>query len=199
MTIIQDGAGKGFSALVNEQNELLVKAIIISAEHIVASRDGQSYFANTADTADTLTLATGNTYNLLYLSSKSATKELVIQRLIVSADTAGVVLTYLRNPVLGSVSANNVHVPVNTNFSSGNIADVTCHNWDETGTVGIGGLTGGTIIESTILPIGPTEIRIDGSLVLEQGNSLLLHIDNGTGGNVEVECGIRFYFDNLEV
>lgn len=199
MTIIQDGTGKGTSALVNEQNELLVKAIVVSAEAIVASRDGQAYFANTTDTADTLTLATGNTYNLLYLSNKSATKELVIQRLIVSSDTAGVVLTYIRNPVLGTVSANNIHEPVNNNFSSGNKANALCHNWDETGTVGIGGLTGGTIIEATILPVGATEIRIDGSLVLEQGNSILIHIDNNTGGDAEVECGIRFYFDNPEV
>ena len=197
MTHITDGTGKGFSTKVNSVNKLVITATSHTDEHEAAEVDGQAYFANTTDTADTLTLATGNTYHLLFLRNLSSTKILVVQKVSVSASVAGLTLCLQKNMTLGAVSDNNVHVPVNVNFSSGNSADVLSHNWDETGTVGITGLSAGTRIKTFIMSTGPFIIPVDGFMVLGQNDSLTLMFVNGTGGNVEAEAGIRFYFDDL--
>lgn len=197
MVQILDGTGKAFSAQVNSKNKLVVTATSHSDEHESSEVDGQAYFANTTDTADTLTLADGNTYNLLFLRNLSSTKILVVQKIDFSASAAGLVFNVQKNMVLGAVSNNNVHIPVNVNFSSGNAADVLCHNWNEVGTAGIGGLTVGTRIKSFILPSGPFIIPVDGFMVLGQNDSLTLIAVNGTGGPVEAEAGIRFYFDDI--
>jgi len=199
MTVIQDGTGRGFTMAVNAANEGVVKAISATIEHLISSRDSQAYYANTTDTADTLTLATGNTYNMLYLENLSGTKDLVIEKITLSVDTANVVAILKRNMTLGTAGANNVHTPRNSNFSSGNIANTLCHNWDETGTAGVTGLTGGSTMTTHILPAGEFIDPVDGFIILQQGNSLTVQLTNGTGGNVEAEVGVRFYFDRTEI
>ncbi len=197
MSIILDGTGRAFAAKVDSRNKLLVAATSHSDEHEASEVDGQAYFANTTDTADTLTLATGNTYHMLFLRNLSSTKRLVVQKVDVSASVALLTLCLQKNMTLGAVSDNNVHLPVNVNFSSGNAADVLCYNWDETGTVGITGLSAGSRIKTFILGLGTFIIPVDGFMVLGQNDSLTLMLVNGTGGNVEAEAGIRFYFDDL--
>jgi hypothetical protein len=185
---------RGFLAKVDSENFLDTRAVTSTEENHVAIADGQTYFANTADTANTLTTATGNTYNLLYLENNSSTRVIVIEKIVSSYSAAGGVFIFQKNMTLGTASANNVHVPVNTNFSSGNVADVVCHNWDESGTTGIGGLSGGTVMKTFITAAGTVFYPIDGFVVLGQGDNIVLRYNNGTGGNVEVEAGIRFYF-----
>lgn len=198
MTIIRDGGGTARAATVNSRGELEVGAVGVSEEHFVSKVKGQAYVAHIADTANTLTLATGNTYNLLYLENSSAISTLVVQKIIISVDVKDSVLLLQQNMTLASVAANNVHVPVNTNFGSGKAADGVFHNWDETGTTGITTLTGGTLIESQILPVGITILQIDGFMVLPQGNNLVVRILDGTGNSIEVTCAVRFYYDELD-
>ncbi len=198
MTLIKDGR-TGDTAAVNEQNELLVKAIRSSIEHIVSSRDGEAYYANTADTANTLTIATGETIKMLYLENTSGTLDLVVEKISVNSDTAGVVAVYTRNAVLGAVGANDAHTPPNANFSSGKTARVVCHTWDETGTTGITGITGGVKLATHLHGDGEDTDNIDGAIVLKRGNSLVVTLVNGTGGNVEAAVVVRFYFDRPEI
>jgi len=197
MTVIIDGAGTGVAVKVTKENKILASATSHTEEHF-ASLMGDTYIANTTTTANTLTTVTGNTYNLLYIENSSATRLLIVQKIAVSADTAGMVLDVFRNPVLGVVSANNVEIPINDNFSSGKTADGIFHSWDETGTVGIGGLTGGDNIGSNILPGATVVVPIDGSVILGQGNSLTVRATNGTGGNVEVSALVRFYYEDAD-
>lgn len=199
MTQIKDGTGKGFVAAVNQQNEMLVKAIRATIEHTVSSRDGEAYHAHTATTANTLTISTGETIKMLYLENTSGTLDLVIEKINGSVDTAGVELLYTRNTTLGSVGANNVFEPVNANFSSGKQARATCHSWDETGTAGITGISGGAVITTHILDPGPFFDPIDGFMVLKRGNNIVVTLVNGTGGDIEAEVGIRFYYDRPEI
>lgn len=198
MAILVDGTGTGKRAKININNKLDVAATTHSEEHDIAVTEAQAYFANTADTADTLTLATGNTYNLLYIKNTSTTKLLIVEKIIASFDTAGIVFKFIKNHTLGTASANNAHEPVNVNFASNNTADCVAHNWDETGTSGIGGLTGGTTIKTFNLVAGPTFFPVDGFMVLGPNNAITLTATNNTGGNVEGECGIRFYYDSEE-
>jgi hypothetical protein len=194
---IEDGVGSGRTAKVDDENKLDVKATRHSEEHQISARDGQTFVVNTADTADTLTLATGNTYNMVYLLNDSSEKILVLGEINVTTDTDSCVFILTKNPTLGTVSANNVHTPINANFSSGRQADATCHTWDETGTVGVGGLSGGTKVTTCILRAGIMVISTEGSMLLGKGDSVSLRLTNGTGGNVEAAISLRFYFDEL--
>lgn len=195
MVMITDGTGGGTSASVSASNKLRTLATSHTEEHFHSDIDGQAYIANTGDTANTLTLATGNTYNMLFLRNDSSSLILIIQKIVVSVDTANVVYLLQKNMTLGVVADNNVHTPVNVNFASGNSADVLCHNWDETGTTGVGGLTVGTLTDSTILDVGASIFPIDGSIILGQNDNVVIRLVNGTGGNAEASTSIRFYFD----
>ena len=195
MAKIEDGSGKGFLMKVDSEQRALVHADTNTEEHNISHQFGKSFVINTADTANTLTLATGNTYNFMYLENKSADDLVNIQDIRVTVDTAGVVALIVRNSTLGSVSANNVTTPRNLNFGSQNAADGTFHNWDETGTTGIGGLTLGTVLEAHVLGVGSTVFLYDAALLLADSNNIVLRLVNGTGGNVEAAATIRFYYE----
>ena len=74
-----------------------------------------------------------------------------------------------------------------------------CHSWDETGTTGVGAITGGSVFTTHIMDAGDHVENIDGSIVLKRGNSIVIEINNGTGGDLEAEAAIRFYFDRPEI
>ena len=193
--IIKDGTGSGRSAHVNRINRLSVASISDSSEHRVSSEDGLSFFANSADTANTLTItATGGP--ILYLRNDSATRIIVISKILSSAAAAGGVMVWKKNVTLGSIGNNNVHVPVNLNFSSGAVADALCHTWDQVGD-GMTGLTSGTIIKTFITGAGFTVHPIDDAVVLGNGDSITVEYSHASG--TEFECGIRFFYEAEDV
>lgn len=196
--IIDDGRGGGYSARVDTDHLLNTRSVQITEESHVSTKDGESYFANTSDTANTLTTSTGETIKLLYLKNDSTTDLLVIHKIFFSVSVTGGVLLFVKNPTLGSVGANNAHTPVNINFRSGSTASVTCHNWDESGVEGISGISGGTTVNTYIPSAGVTAFPIEGSFVLGQSNSIMLTYINNTGGNTEVTAGIRFYMQDAD-
>ena len=118
---IEDGTGEGFAAKVNSKNEIATASTIRSEEHQAALDSGEAYTVATIATADTLTTATGNTYNFFYLKNTSATKPLVLQKLGVSSSAGGCVLKWIKNPVEGTIGAAATETAANSNFSSGNI------------------------------------------------------------------------------
>lgn len=81
------------------------------------------------------------------------------------------------------------------NFSSTRSADVNAHTWDEVGTTGISGLTAGSTFKTFVGRNGPMIFPIDGVPILDQNDNIGIEILNPTGGPVEVECGVRFYFE----
>jgi len=182
------------AAKVSASGKLKVVSTAHTEEH-AATDVGDAYFVNTATTAATLTTATGNTYNLIYLENSSSTRSLVIEKIVISTDAADIVVELVKNTTLGAVSANNAFTAVNANFSSGKAADGIFHTWNETGTVGIGGITVGTILISNTLSTGPFLFPIDGTFVLKQGNNIVIRVTNATGANVEVSSAVRFYYN----
>ena len=126
--MIEGGTGRGYKAKANSRNQLEVRSTTVSEEHDIALVDGQAYFANSATTANSLTTATGNTYNMLYLENNSATRILTVEKVLTSANTAGGVWVWRKNMTVGTITNANTHSPVNTNFASGNSADVVCYN-----------------------------------------------------------------------
>lgn len=194
---IKNGAGDGgFEWKINSNSRGLVLAVTHTEEHIESLVSGEAYFANTTNTADTLTFADATEGPVLYLKNTSATKTIVIQKMVASASAAGGVLKMVRNEALGTIGANNVHVPVNSNFGSENTMEADCYNWDETGTVGMTGLTGGIIWKSFVTKAGPEFYPIDGTIILPRNSSITIEYSNNTGGSIEFECGLRMYLDS---
>lgn len=194
---LDDGAGGGASAAVNSDNKLQTLATIQSEEHYTTAVKGQGYFANTADTADLLTLVTANTYNMLFLRNLSATLLLIIEKIFISVDTALLTAVLQKNMEKGSITNADTHIPPNMNFSSGKVADVLCHTWDEVGTAGITGLSSGTRINTYIPIIGITKLPIAGSMILGQNDSITIILSNATGGPIEASVGVRFYMNEV--
>ena len=133
----------------------------------------------------------------MYLENSDSDRILNIHDIRVATDTAGAVVIVRRNPILGTVGANNAHTPVNLNFQSDILASGIFHNWDETGTAGITGLTGGTILESHVLRGSNTVFLYESAVILFQGNSLSIVVFNGTGGNIEISGTIRFHYEEI--
>ena len=193
---IRDGTGKGFLAKVDSENRLIVHADQNSEEHNIAHQFARAYIANTADTAPTLTVASdGNIYDILYAENSDPDRIINIHDIRITTDTAGIVVQVIRNPILGSVGANNAHTPQNTNFQSDLAANGVFHNWDESGDTGITGITGGAVLESHSLRGSNTVFLYESAVLLFQGNSLSLRVINNTGGNVEVAATFRFYYE----
>jgi hypothetical protein len=192
---IEDGSGQGYSVKVNSKNELATSSTTRTEEHQSAIEEGDAYIVSTLATADTLTLATGNTYNFLYIKNTSTTKKVVLQKVGVSTSVAGCVLKWIKNPIEGVITNAATETAINSNFSSGNVAEMTAYSWDEVGTTGITGLTAGTGVVTFILPSASIVFPVDGSIVLQTGDSILWAITNGTGGNVEASMGARIYYD----
>ena len=197
MAHIEDGTGTGNAMKVDSEKRGIIHADTNTEEHNISHQFGKSYVMNSADTANTLTLATGNTYNFMYLQNSSSDDLVNVQDIRVTTDTAGIVALIVRNSTLGTATANNATTPRNLNFGSQNSADGVFHSWDESGTSGIGGLSLGTVLEAHILGVGSTVFLYDAALLLADSNNLTLRLVNGTGGNVEAAATIRFYYESL--
>jgi hypothetical protein len=195
MTIIEDGLGSGRKAQINIGHELVVAAITESEEHRVSQINADAYFFSTGQNIDTLTLATTNDAKILFLQSLDPAKQLIVERILVSSDTDGIIIRFVKNYTVGTLTNNTVTLPSNMNFSSTRNADVNAHTWDEVGTTGMGGLTLGSTFKTFIGKVGPNIFPIDGVPVLDQNDNIGIEILNPTGGAVEVEVGIRFYLE----
>lgn len=191
---IESGTGNGKTARVTDNNKLVVESTSSSREHAISETDGLAFFANTSDTANTLTIDGVGTLDMLYLQNTSTTRRLAIEKIAVSSTLTAGVIVWLKNPIIGAIANYNTHIPVNINFSSGNTAEALCYTWNEVGTpVGMTNITGGTILKTFITNAGPAIFPIDGSVILGSNDSILIRYV--AAGACEFECGLRFYFE----
>ena len=69
---------------------------------------------------------------------------------------------------------------------------MTAHNWDEQND-GITGITAGTVVETLIVPVGVSVVRVQGRYILNQGDSIGIKYLAKAG---EITMGIRFFMDD---
>ena len=197
MTLIKDPAA-GNAARVGEDGRLQVWAVTEQSQ-AARSHDGDAYITSiTQGTIRTLTLATLNTYALLALKNTSPDKLIAIDDILVSMDAAGGILFLTKNPTEGTLANNTAITPINRNYASTNLAEAEGQVWDEVGTAGITGYTGGVETESHVLPAALSKLELNSSIHLGQGSILLLSIQNPTGGALEAAADIRYHFEPVE-
>ena len=197
MTLIKDPAW-GTVARVGNHARLMVDAVS-QIQEADAAHGGDAYIGSTPQAGiRSWTTATGNEYILMYLKNLSATDFLIISKFIMSVSAAGLVLYGIANPVEGTLANNTLVEPLNRNFGSSKTADSELHLWDEVGTAGITGLTGGEEFSSAILPASVLPFDQEATLHLARNNSVAVGVQNATGGNVEVAAAVRFFFEQIE-
>ena len=171
--MIIEGASTGNKAEVDVDGRVLARSVD-KPESVQAAEDSAAWSIDTGTTADTLTNIGGD---LLHLQNDSdSAVDIVIDEVVVSADTAGALVKLVRNNAIGTIGAENALAAIGANVAnldhgSTGFPNVTVYSWDETGT-GITGLAGGTDFDNAILPVGRSSLG--GGMVLRPGNALTL-------------------------
>lgn len=191
---IQDGTGKGYLARVNEEHSLAIEGHVSTEEHKVSSNDKLAFFATTATVAKPFLTTTATGGHILYVENGHTTKQLVIEKILLSTDVDDIQMVWYRNPTVASIANNTTVVPANLNFSSSLAAIGTFYGWDEVGD-GMTTFTDGTIVNAFMKAQGFTPFPIDGAIILERGNGLSVWVK----GAAEVCVGIRMFYRNKEI
>lgn len=171
---LEDGKGTGFLASVDVNNMLNVKAVTESEMLFsIENGDGYSWTNATYDysAADTI----------LLVRNDSSSQNLIIDRIIMSSDTATYVTIHC--PTVAFTGAGTVVTGVNLNRTSGKTALASA--WaNETGN------TQGVVIQRPSIAVANTDYSIDiaeGGIVLGNGQSLGVdYITNGAACRVTI-------------
>ena len=156
---IEDGAGSGKQAKVNDDLQLLTRAIIESGFEFTSEDKGLS-FAWASGTYDP---DAGDT--ILLVKNTSTTRTLHINQIWISTDTDTRVVVHL--PSADVTVAGTTVTGTNLNTTSGNVADASAAR-DETGnTQGVFVWTG-----EVMAATNPTVIELDGALILGTNKSI---------------------------
>lgn len=186
---VDDGEGNGPQAGVTNEHRLKTEAVNVPLDHIQSHSKGMSYVAHAADTVNSLTItATGGP--VLVLRNNNPGDDLIMHGLVVGIGTDAMILRLIRNPTIGTLGNEVVHIPVNTNFGSGNTALASVWSWDEVGAAAITGLTGGTLMQTLLLSKGLHFLDFNDALVLPNGSILSIECV-GAG---ELSLAVRFFF-----
>jgi hypothetical protein len=198
MTFVRDPVNST-GARVGDDGRLQTWAVAEPSE-AAAGHDGDAYVAATVQGSGlrTLTLATVQDYALLLVRNDSDEKLLAMDTMIASCSAAGCYLYVTKNPVIGVIANADAFVPKNRNFGSSKIGDVSAWSWDEVGTAGITGFTGGEEVASIILPPAPIPVNLNAAVHLGRLNTFLISIQNPTGGAIEASVTLRFHMEPIE-
>ncbi len=164
-----------------------------------ASRNGEAFTLATSQSVRTLTLKAADVGPVLYIRNLSESKILVADGFTATEGGPGTTLFLVKNPVLAVIGANVPIVSSNRNFSSTRDADVEAHVWDESGVVGLTGLSGGEEVASFLRPVPAGTLDLKNAVRLGRLDSAYFAYENPTGGPLEASLAFRFHMENIEV
>lgn len=176
---IEDGAGSGKLTKVNARNRLDTSSAVFAEAHLVAAADAQTYLWSTSFSA-----ATGN--EVLYIQNDSKTKLLVIDSISVSAVNASL---FELSVVSGTASGTTI-TAVNSNLTSGNVADATA-----LADASITGLTiGNRLTLARVAANGQVSIDLKDVLLLGFNDAIALTYTGATG---LIDVTVLGYYDTV--
>ncbi len=197
MTLIRDPLTQR-GARVNNDGRLLTQSVQESGE-AAASREGEAFTLGSSQSIRALTYAAADDGPILYVRNISATKTLVLDGFTATELGPGLILYLVKNPILGSLGANTPIEPENRNFSSTNEAEVEAEVWDDTGSLGITGLTGGVEVASFLRAVPAGTLDLKNAVRLGRLDSAYFAYQNPTGGSILASVALRFHMEALEV
>ncbi len=178
MVRIEDGLGKTGNVRVSTNQRLNVSARAAPRNFYVSRDDGQVY---TVISEDGSAVANEET---IYLQNISSTKNLFIDNIIISPDTAS---SWRIKFVTGTAAGGSVLTAVNLNKTSSNAADVTAR--------GDGSITGLTDDgDLGIIRVGANDtgkLNLEAALILGQNDAIAVECET----NSAVEITIEFHLE----
>lgn len=160
---VEDGTGHGYRAEVDSLNKIKVRAVGSTYHQFVSCHHQEAYMASLGSEALPTLTVTGTGGYMMYLKNTSTDYIAVMARTTIST-SANMTITLMKNPTIGSLGNEVSITPVNKNFGSGKIADVSVYGWDEVGD-GITGITVGDCA-GTYQVNGMERVLFDESLCL---------------------------------
>ena len=197
MTLIRDPLTQR-GARVNNDGRLLTQSVQESGE-AEASRTGEAFTLGSSQSLRALTFAAADDGPIMYVRNISATKTLVLDGFTATEGGPGMILYLVKNPILGVIGANIPITPENRNFSSTNEAEVEAEVWDDTGALGITGLTGGIEVASFLRAVPAGTLDLKNAVRLGRLDSAYFAYENPTGGPLGASVALRFHMEELEV
>ncbi len=197
MTFIRDPLTQR-GARVDKDGRLRTQAIQESLE-ADASRNGEAFTIATSQSIRTLTLAAADVGAIILMQNLSATKVMVLDGFTATESGPGTILFLVKNPIIAVLGANLPITPENRNFSSTNEAEVSAEVWDETGVVGITGLTGGVEVASFNRAVPAGTLDLKNAVRLGRLDSAYVGYQNPTAGPIEASVAVRFHMEELEI
>lgn len=178
MVRIDDGKGRGTAAAVNSVNRLDVSARSAARDFYISRDDGQVY---TVISEDATAVANEET---IYLQNTSTTRNLFIDNIIITSDTAS---QWRIKFVTGTAAGSSALTAVNLNKTSSNGAEVTAR-----GDGAVTGLTDdGDIAITRIAAATTVAITLDAALILGQNDAIAVECET----NSAVEITIQFHLE----
>jgi len=163
---LQDGAGTGKLAKVNNRNQLEISAAVHSESRLVAAADAQTYLWTSS-----FSTATGN--EVIYIKNTSKTKLLIIDKVTVNSVLTGLFELF----VVTGTAAGTAITGANTNLNSGNVADATA-----LGQASVTGLTIGDRLDMARVPAnGRATMELNDVLILGLNSAIAVTYTGSTG------------------
>lgn len=172
---------------VDETGRALVNAT-------VEQEKSSSYIVNTTDEEEDIEslTQTGVGGPMLYLENRSNVKNLVIDVILISVDSTGGILKYVKNPVVEDIANHNIQVPVSLDFTDDKKIPVLCYSWNQVED-SLMGISKGKVID-TVMPVVGTN-KIKGPITLGAKDSV--YIDYKGSSQSEFIGSIRFHFEDM--
>jgi len=173
--IIESGTGNGNAAEINDEHQLLTRAVTESHAAHISDNEAVAFSIVAIDVGPVAGEYT------LYFQNTSSELGFVLDSVHTNSINADVI--WKLHHVTGT-STGTVITPVNLNLTSGKSADCVCRG----GAVGVGGLTSSNVIATWYNGVvyNQTHFHLDGTLILGQNNAIALEYDAGTGGAVSI-------------
>jgi len=181
--LINDGKGRGYSAEVNELNQMLTRSIVEYRPAYISHSVGRAFLVNAIDAGPVAGEYT------LWLKNDSTTP-IVINTIFTSNVDANVV--WKLHTVTGTGATAAAIVPINLNLSSGNDATVTCLG----GAGGVTGLTSAGVITTWYGGVSYFNSIINwwlDALILGKNDAIAIEFDAGTGNGASVSIMFHDY------
>jgi len=184
---INDGTGRGYVAKVTSGNRL---AVDLDEGALKAAEGGGLYTVTTTSALPSLTMtSTGGV--LMYLENTAGSnKNIVIDEVLVSG-SASMICSIVLNHVRGTIADETAITPTSSHTATALSAPtgVNAWAWDEANH-GIGGITGGAYVLTTLLGTGGPLVIASGSrFIVAPGGSISVYMKNAGEGT----AAIRFY------
>lgn len=181
MTVIKDGTGTGYLAMVNSENRLITTSVSESIDSHINQIEGQSYSVVVSQTP------AGANNCFCYIKNLSTSAKIFITSVKLYTATDETIQVKLKDS--GTTAGGTIYVPVNRNSGSTNSANALVEVGNN-----ITGLAGGLVVDQFFIEGATTTNKFDwdSGLVVDTNQIISFY---AVTGSIAVKMSVGIYFD----